>query len=165
MDLERFNQLPADEARAALQACLDVPRWVEEVMAGRLYDGPEALHKQAAASAQLLSDDELATALAQHPRIGERPAADGSAAAFSEAEQSGVSDDDDIAGQLAAANLAYERRFGHVFLIRAAGRSGPQILAELRRRTGNDPEAERAETVAALRDIALLRLARVVVPA
>jgi 2-oxo-4-hydroxy-4-carboxy-5-ureidoimidazoline decarboxylase len=60
--------------------------------------------------------------------------------------------------RLVAGNVAYEERFGHVFLIRAAGRSGPEILAELERRLGNDDDAERAETVDNLRQIALLRL-------
>ena len=62
--------------------------------------------------------------------------------------------------KLVAGNQAYEERFGHVFLIRAAGRSGDEILAELERRLGNPPEAERAETADNLRQIALLRLAK-----
>ena len=49
-----------------------------------------------------------------------------------------------------------------MFLIRAAGRGSAEILAELERRLGNDDETERAETVTALRDIALLRLERLV---
>jgi 2-oxo-4-hydroxy-4-carboxy-5-ureidoimidazoline decarboxylase len=63
-----------------------------------------------------------------------------------------------VAQRLAAGNVAYEERFGHVFLIRAAGRSGAEILAELERRLANDAAAERAETVDNLRQIALLRL-------
>ena len=49
-----------------------------------------------------------------------------------------------------------------MFLIRAAGRTAPEILAELRRRLDNDEATERAETVAQLREIALLRLPEVV---
>jgi 2-oxo-4-hydroxy-4-carboxy-5-ureidoimidazoline decarboxylase len=64
----------------------------------------------------------------------------------------------DVIAALAEGNREYEQRFGRVFLIRAAGRSSREILAELRRRLGNDDETERAETVAALREIALLRL-------
>ena len=64
----------------------------------------------------------------------------------------------DTAARLAAGNAAYEERFGRVFLIRAAGRDAEEILAELDRRLGNDDEAERAETVDNLRQIALLRL-------
>jgi 2-oxo-4-hydroxy-4-carboxy-5-ureidoimidazoline decarboxylase len=49
-----------------------------------------------------------------------------------------------------------------VFLIRAAGRSAPEILAELSRRLDNDEVAEREETVSLLREIALIRLREVV---
>ena len=37
-----------------------------------------------------------------------------------------------VTAAIAAGNAAYEERFGRVFLIRAAGRSPEQILAELR---------------------------------
>ena len=63
-----------------------------------------------------------------------------------------------MARRLAEGNRAYEERFDRVFLIRAAGRSGPEMLAELERRLGNDDATERTETVTQLREIALLRL-------
>lgn len=59
---------------------------------------------------------------------------------------------------LAAENLQYEKRFGHVFLIFASGRTGEEILAELRRRMSNEPAAELAEARAELTKIARLRL-------
>ena len=152
-----FNTLPTPEATARLLTCLAVPRWAAEVVDGRPYDTLAALTKQAEAAAATLSDDELATALARHPRIGER-AGDGHDAAFSRREQAAVAPDD----ELTAANKEYERRFGWVFLIRAAGRTAPEVLAELRRRLDNDEATERAETVAQLREIALLRLPEVV---
>nr|WP_219996175.1 2-oxo-4-hydroxy-4-carboxy-5-ureidoimidazoline decarboxylase [Nocardioides humi] len=87
------------------------------------------------------------------PRIGERGGAQ------SRREQSGVDPAaGDTASRLAAGNAAYEERFGRVFLIRAAGRDAEAILGELERRMRNDDEAERAETVDNLRQIALLRL-------
>ncbi len=64
----------------------------------------------------------------------------------------------DTARRLAEGNAAYEARFDRVFLIRAAGRDAEQRLAELDRRLANDDDAERAETVDNLRQIALLRL-------
>ena len=69
---------------------------------------------------------------------------------------------DEHGQRLRDVNAAYEARFGHVFLVRAAGRSGAEILAEAERRLANDDVAEREETVTALRDIALLRLGQVV---
>jgi 2-oxo-4-hydroxy-4-carboxy-5-ureidoimidazoline decarboxylase len=59
---------------------------------------------------------------------------------------------------VAAGNTAYEERFGRVFLIRAAGRTPEQILAELRRRLGNSDESEVAEALGQLAEIAILRL-------
>jgi 2-oxo-4-hydroxy-4-carboxy-5-ureidoimidazoline decarboxylase len=61
-----------------------------------------------------------------------------------------------------AANRQYEARFGRVFLIRAAGRSAADILAELRRRLHNEPADEAAEVATQLREIALLRLEQLV---
>jgi 2-oxo-4-hydroxy-4-carboxy-5-ureidoimidazoline decarboxylase len=49
-----------------------------------------------------------------------------------------------------------------VFLIRAAGRGPAEVLAELNRRTEQDPAAERAETTAQLAEITRLRVERLV---
>ncbi len=162
MTPEEFNALPEAEARERLAGCLDVSRWVDTVLGGRPYADVGALLTVAEVAAGSLSDDELAQALARHPRIGER-AGVGHDAAHSAREQAGVQPGDaDVAARLAAGNRAYEERFDRVFLIRAAGRSGDEILAELTRRLDNDDETERVETVQQLREIALLRLEQVV---
>jgi 2-oxo-4-hydroxy-4-carboxy-5-ureidoimidazoline decarboxylase len=162
MSLEEFNALPEAEARERLTACLDVPRWVDTVLEGRPYADLGALHTVAGGAAAELDDAELERALDRHPRIGER-AGVGHDAAFSAREQAGVDPADaHVARRIAVGNMAYEERFDRVFLIRASGRTGPQILAELDRRLANDEEAERAETVGQLREIALHRLDLVV---
>ena len=134
--------------REQLLSCLSVPRWADDVLAGEPYADRESLLAAADVSARSLSDSELDEALSAHPRIGERGGSQ------SQKEQAGVAPSD----RLVAGNAAYEERFGRVFLIRAAGRDAEEILAELERRLGNTDEAERAETVDNLRQIALLRL-------
>jgi 2-oxo-4-hydroxy-4-carboxy-5-ureidoimidazoline decarboxylase len=136
--------------REQLLGCLSVPRWADEVLSGEPYADRSALLAAADAAARSLSDPELDQALSAHPRIGERGGAQ------SQREQAGV--DASAADRLAAGNTAYEERFGRVFLIRAAGRDADEILAELERRLANTDDAERAETVDNLRQIALLRL-------
>lgn len=159
MTLEDLNLLPEPVARQRLAECLDVERWVDTVLLGRPYADLGALRQVAATAAGSLSDDELAAALARHPRIGERAPAGSVDAGHSAREQSGVDHaDTDVATRLAEGNRAYEARFDRVFLIRAAGRDAEDILAELTRRLDNDDEAEREETVTQLREIALLRL-------
>jgi len=162
MTLDDLNALPEAEARPLLAACLDVPRWVDTLVEGRPYADAGALLTVAEVAAGSMSDDELEQALGRHPRIGER-AGSGHDTASSEREQAGVdATDADLATRLAEGNVAYETRFDRVFLIRAAGRDGHEILAELTRRLGNDDATERAETVRQLREIALLRLEQVV---
>lgn len=153
-----FDGLPDAGARELLRGCLGVDRWVEEVLAGRPYGDRDALLAAADLAARGLTPEEVDAALAGHPRIGERAGA-GHNAAASAREQAGVDPAaGDTAARLAEGNAAYERRFDRVFLIRAAGRSAEEILAELDRRLGNDDETERAEVVDNLRQIALLRL-------
>jgi 2-oxo-4-hydroxy-4-carboxy-5-ureidoimidazoline decarboxylase len=162
VSVDGFNTLPHAEATRRLLTCLNVPRWAEEVAGGRPYADYAALAARAESSAAQLSDAELADALDRHPRIGERAGA-GHDAEFSSREQAQVDHDDAaVMAALAEGNREYEQRFGRVFLIRAGGRSSSEILAQLRRRLGNDGATERAETVTQLREIALLRLKDVV---
>jgi len=66
--------------------------------------------------------------------------------------------DPGVLAALAAGNLAYERRFGHVFLIFASGRSAEDLLAALHQRLDNDPEVELRVAAAEQRKITALRL-------
>ena len=74
-DVRGFDALPREAVESLLAACLPVPRWVAQVAAGRPYGQWPALRTAAADAAVELSDDELAAALAGHPRIGERASA------------------------------------------------------------------------------------------
>jgi 2-oxo-4-hydroxy-4-carboxy-5-ureidoimidazoline decarboxylase len=161
--VQAFNDALADDLRPRLLSCLRVDRWVDAVVAGRPYADRDTLLATADGAARHLDDDELAQALAGHPRIGERASAPEHDAELSRREQSGVDRDDAaVARALAEGNAAYEARFDRVFLIRAAGRSAPEILAELHRRLENTDAAERAETVDQLRQIGMLRLQEMV---
>jgi 2-oxo-4-hydroxy-4-carboxy-5-ureidoimidazoline decarboxylase len=152
-------ELNETELREGLTACLAVPRWVDDVVAAGPYDSLAQLLEVARAAATPLSPDEVDQALSHHPRIGEKAAGSGAAQSFSRAEQaSSASDDEALAAALAAGNQAYEQVFGRVFLIRAAGRSREEILAELNRRLRLDPDTEIGIVGAELRDIALLRI-------
>lgn len=147
------------ELREALWAALAVPRWVDEVAGAAPFRTVGDLLDAASAAASPLSEAEIDQALAHHPRIGERPVGDGAAQAFSRSEQSSADEDDPaLADAIAAGNRTYEQRFDRVFLIRAAGRSRVEILAELTRRLTLDDRVELEIVGQQLREIALLRL-------
>jgi 2-oxo-4-hydroxy-4-carboxy-5-ureidoimidazoline decarboxylase len=161
--LDDFNAEPADRAVQQLRACNSAPRFAAEVVAGRPYPDVDALVARAEAVARGLPWDEVALAVAAHPRIGERPEGSSPEAAASRREQSAVGGADDATrAALADGNRRYEERFGHLFLIRAAGRSPEEVLAELRRRLDADEEAERAEVTDQLAQITGLRVRELV---
>ena len=156
--LTTFNKMDEDEARGRLLTALDMPRLADEVLAARPYDDLDQLEATITGVAATMSDQELERALARHPRIGERADADRHDASLSSREQSGVDRADaDVVRKLEDGNRAYEERFGRVFIIRAAGRDAREILDQLRTRLANSDEAERAETIDQLTQIALLR--------
>ena len=145
--------------RDELRACLHVERWVDQVADAAPYGSLDDLLVAAAGAATPLTPDEIDEALAAHPRIGERSTGASAAARFSRAEQSAAdADDAELVAAIAAGNRAYEERFGRIFLIRAAGRSRSDILAELTRRLELDDASELVVVSEQLREIALLRL-------
>lgn len=163
-----LNSLPADAARRELLACCAAPAWAGQLTAGRPYRSPAALERESDAVVAAMTETDLAAALAGHPRIGERPAsgdAHGRAAAWSGQEQSGVRGaPDEVSRALAEGNAAYERRFGHIYLVCAAGRSASELLAVLRARLDNDPQTEWRVVRTELGKINQLRLRKLLAP-
>lgn len=158
--MDSFNSAPEAELRPLLTECLAVPRWVDAIVAGRPYASMDALLAASHVAAQGLSDEEVLGAIAGHPRIGERQKTGGVSAKWSRSEQSGV--DSSQADRLAAANAAYEDRFGHIYLVCATGLSGAEMLDNLSSRMDNPPDVELRVVNDELAKIAALRLQKLI---
>ena len=159
MLLEDFNAAGREEAAAALRPCLDIGRWVEEVLDSRPFDTTDILLEAAGRAAEPFTAAEVESALAHHPRIGERAAGNSAEARLSQSEQASLgAPDPAVAAAIAAGNRSYEEKFGQVFLIRAAGRSREEILAALNARLTHTPEEEQVVIGQQLREIAVIRL-------
>ena len=157
--LDDFNDEPADQAVQLLRACNAAPRFAADIVAGRPYRDVDTLVSRAEEVTRALPWDDVAIALAAHPRIGDRVEGTSEEAESSRREQSAMSSADDETKQaLLDGNRRYEERFDHVFLIRASGRSPEEMLTELERRLGNDEETERAEVTEQLAQITALRV-------
>lgn len=156
--IAEVDEMPSAALTDVFRQCLAVERWARELAAGRPYATVDDLLSRADDLSASLTNDELRKALDDHPRIGQRAAAGSRTAALSAAEQSGV-DGAALADRLAAANSAYEDRFGHIYLVCAASRGGEELLADLALRMDNDPAAELAVVRRELGRIARLRLA------
>ncbi len=159
MLLEDFNAAGHAEAAAALRPCLDIQRWIEEIVQRRPFGNAASLIEAANQAAEPFTRPEVAAALAHHPRIGERAAGNSTEARLSQSEQAGLgSPDPAVAAAIAEGNRRYEEKFGQVFLIRAAGRSREDVLAALNARLAHTLEQEQAIIGQQLREIAVLRL-------
>ena len=160
MLIEDFNALPETEAEERLYACLANRRWAADVASLRPYPDAHSFFTAAWNALNGLTDDDWVAAFKAHPRIGERG---GDAPESSEREQGrAMQSAAATLAVLAAQNRRYEAKFEHVFLIRASGRSGEEILSELRRRMRNDPAMELAESRRELSKIARDRLLELV---
>ncbi|HEY0084088.1 MAG TPA: 2-oxo-4-hydroxy-4-carboxy-5-ureidoimidazoline decarboxylase, partial [Pyrinomonadaceae bacterium] len=110
------------------------------------------------------SERDWLEAFAAHPRIGGRGTAaeraqPPQAACWSEQEQSGARDAAQATlDELAAANRAYEEKFGHIYIVCATGKTADEMLALLRARLSNDADTELRNAAAEQQKITMLRL-------
>ena len=160
--LARWNWLPAPEAEAEILLCCGSRAWAHGMAERRPIPDTDVLLSVSDEIWRSLGGQDWNEAFQSHPRIGEstaqRPAHQLSAA-WSKQEQSSVtSDAEAIQAALAEGNQAYERRFGRIFIVCAAGKSGSEILGTLRRRLQNDRATELRETAEQQRLITHLRL-------
>lgn len=142
------------DAMARLIACCGSPVWAEDMLARRPFRDPERLLEAAGQVWDGLSAADQGEAIDAHPPIGEATTSPWSA----REQATAATADSQVMARLAEGNRAYEQRFGHVFLIRAAGRSAEEILAQLEARLTNDADTEMVIAAAQQREIMLLRL-------
>ncbi|MEU6144098.1 2-oxo-4-hydroxy-4-carboxy-5-ureidoimidazoline decarboxylase [Streptomyces sp. NPDC047081] len=157
--LARFNALEEHAAYAALhEACASVT-WAKRLLAARPYATADDLFAASDAAMAELSTADLEEAMAGHPPIG-RPKEGDPTSAREQAGMAGAAEG--LKAEMLELNLAYQERFGHVFLICATGRTGEQMRDAVKERIGNSPEQEREIVRTELGKINRIRLARLV---
>ncbi|MBB5930729.1 2-oxo-4-hydroxy-4-carboxy-5-ureidoimidazoline decarboxylase [Streptomyces echinatus] len=157
--LSRFNDLEERAASAALHEACASSEWTRRLLAARPYTSPEDLYAASDAAMAELTTGDLQEAMAGHPPIG-RPKPGDPTSAREQAGMAGAAED--LKAEMLELNLAYQEKFGHVFLICATGRTGEQMRDAVRERIGNSPEQEREIVRTELGKINRIRLARLV---
>ncbi|UUU29877.1 2-oxo-4-hydroxy-4-carboxy-5-ureidoimidazoline decarboxylase [Streptomyces sp. CA-210063] len=157
--LARFNALEKHAATAALHEACASAEWGRRLLAGRPYAAVEDLFAASDAAMAELTAEDLAEAMAGHPPIG-RPKPGDPTSAREQRGMAGASDE--LKAEMLELNLAYQEKFGHVFLICATGRTGEQMRDAVKERIGNAPEREREIVRTELGKINRIRLARLV---
>lgn len=162
--MSALDEMAEPEARAALTRCCGASRWVEGMLARRPFGTHERLVEAAREVWATMERDDVLEAFDHHPRIGASIESlrdkFGDTASLSASEQASVQRaSEDTLVALRDANLAYESRYGHIFIVCASGKSADEMLAILRGRMSNDEADELAIAAAEQMKITELRLA------
>jgi OHCU decarboxylase len=153
--LTAINALGPGQARLAFLTCCGSQRWANGMAAARPYESADAMSHRSHDLFEELAKDDWLQAFAAHAAIGAPRPGDRQGTG----EQAGVAGaGGELIDALRDGNERYRQRFGHVFLIRARGRSAAELLAALNERIDNTPEQELANGAAAQREITELRI-------
>jgi OHCU decarboxylase len=162
--LERWNSLPVGDAENEILPCCGSRAWACGMAARRSFQNEASVFAVSDETWRNLGEADWMEAFASHPRIGESRAAQSasvrSAAWSSQEQRDAAAADDDVKIALREANRDYERRFGRIFIVCAAGKSGSEMLQILRHRLQNDDRTEIREAAEQQRQINQIRLGK-----
>ena len=158
--LAAWNALDPAAAAAAILPCNGSHAWATQLAALRPFATSFDLTCTADIVWRSLDQAAQQQAFDSHPRIGEQhaKAATEASLALSAAEQSAAQLTTETEAALAAANRAYESKFGRIFIVCATGKSADEMLLILQHRLSNDPATELREAAEQQRQITQLRL-------
>lgn len=161
-----LNQLGESDARLRLITVCGSGRWVDGMLKRRPFGSVDSLFAAADEVWFGLEKQDWLEAFSHHPRIGERNLAQAkfaATAAQSSKEQSGMAGASEaVRAEFASGNAEYEKKFGHVFLICATGKSGEEMLGSLRERIQNDAATELRNAANEQSKIVRIRLGKLV---
>lgn len=160
--LARLNALSREDAEGELLKCCGSTLWARRAADARPFQSIEELRTAADSIWWSLDREDWLEAFSRHPKIGEKESARVQAPTarhWSEAEQAGTNSADDETRQaLAQGNREYAEKFGFIYIVCATGKTADEMLAILKQRLGNEPEAEIRIAAEEQRRITHLRL-------
>ena len=165
MTLDELNGGGAAEAAAALRGVFENAPWVaQRAVARRPFATVGALHDAMLAELHAAPPATVLAFLRGHPELAGDAATRGAIGPESKAEQAGAGLDRPMAeaAEIAGLNAAYAGRFGFPFILCVRRHTRASLLAEFRRRSGGEREAEWAAALREVGFITRLRLADLV---
>ena len=160
--LERLNALSKEEAETEFLKCCGSTLWARRMTDERPFHDLQELLAKADAKWWSLDEEDWLEAFSRHPKIGEKKAERAQAPTpqdWSEQEQSGTqAAGDETRRELAELNNEYAQKFGYIYIVCATGKTADEMLAILKERLQNDPDAEIRIAAEEQRKITHLRL-------
>ena len=166
-----LQAMPDPELEVALRSCCGSSGWVSAMIEERSstpasFASLASLESRAAAIWNALPHTDWDDAFRAHPRIGEKKAEATQSAvakAWSANEQTSVDTSTQATlDELRETNLAYEKKFGRIYIVCATGKTVDQMLAIAKERMSNDVDTELKRAAEEQRQITGLRLRKLV---
>jgi 2-oxo-4-hydroxy-4-carboxy-5-ureidoimidazoline decarboxylase len=159
----KLDAMTEPEARAALARCCGASRFVDGMLSLRPFGDDAALQDAARRVWATMDRADILEAFDHHPRIGAdldalRKKFSGTADLAVREQAGSMSAGESELARLRDGNLAYEARFGHIFIVCATGKTATQMADMLDARLGNDPDTELRIAAAEQAKITSLRL-------
>ena len=154
--------MPRKQAVERMMFCCGSTCWAERMAAARPFKTMANVLKEAALHWHALEQKDWLEAFDHHPRIGDIASMRekyASTAHWATEEQRGTAGaSDETLMRLAEENANYEKKFGHIFLVCATGKSAAEMLSILESRMTHDTKTEITVAVNEQAKITCLRL-------
>ena len=162
MTLTELNKVDNKSAGLFFRQCCTSSLWEEKMVIGRPYRDEGHLRDYANHCWGLLSDNDYIEAFDGHPKIGDIESLKNkfkSSQNMARNEQSSVAEASiETLESLSRRNAEYEKKFGFIFIVFAAGKSAEEMLNILNKRIENSRSEEIANAAEQQRMIFQLRL-------
>ena len=162
MTLGEVNSLSPEIATEAFTKCCGSSTWVQKMVAARPFADAEGFFAKAHACWAECSEVDGLEAFTHHPKIGgtaELEKKFASTSTWAAGEQASVREASlAVLQALADGNVAYEEKFGYIFIVCATGKSATEMLALLQERLPNSTADEIKIAMAEQMKITIIRL-------
>ena len=162
MTIQELNKLQGDKALAELFKCCGSGHWAQKLTDCRPFSTKQDLLNSSDRIWMECSRVDALEAFSHHPKIGDLKSLEKKFASTKEwasGEQAGLNAAAETTIQeLAEGNVAYEKKFGYIFIVCATGKSADEMLHLLKARIGNDPDTELKISMSEQNKITHLRL-------
>jgi len=164
--IDQLNNLSDEEAKSDFLRCCGSARWAKQMLERRPFTGTPDLFAAAEDIWYGLSSFDWMEAFSHHPKIGGLDSLRAKFADIKEwaaGEQAGVQNaTEETIKELAEGNQRYEKKFGFIFIVSAAGKTATEMSALLKERLSNDVATELKIAAGEQNKITRLRLQKLI---
>jgi len=160
--INRFNDLEESKVIEEVKRCCSSQKWAQDFIKKRPFSSWDDMLKASETTWFQLSKEDWLEAFNGHAKIGDLNSLKkkyNNTKNWSEGEQKGVQETpESVLKELKTLNDLYEKKYAHIFIVCATGKTAEEMLSILKTRMNNDPDEELKKAAEEQNKITNLRL-------